>query len=74
MGEVNPYERQHRFSKAVKMVDKIEELNLTIEYLESMKLDDILQFSHDNGFRHPSETTWAIVKELYRKRKQQPFQ
>jgi len=74
MGEVNPYERQHRFSKAVKMVDKIEELNLTIEYLESMKLDDILQFSHNNGFRHPSETTWALVKELYRKRKQQPFQ
>ena len=67
MGD-NPYERQNRFLKAVRLVDNLESLSIPIDKAKqfSQKMRDNIAISC--GFPPPSEDTWDIVVDLYTKR------
>lgn len=70
---VNPYERQHRFFKAVKIVDRIEELGLKPFMVKSMDRKNKIKLAAQAGFPAPSEETWDYVVDLFSKRVVDPL-
>lgn len=73
MTETNPYRRQNRFYKAVKIVDAIEEIGLRLFNLQSMTIKQRVQISAQAGFPAPSEETWDYVIDLFSKRVVRPL-
>lgn len=72
MGD-NPYERQNRFLKAVRLVDHLETLSIPLAKASqfSQQMRDTLATSC--GFPPPSENTWGVVVDLYAKRVTAPL-
>lgn len=69
----NPYERQNRFFKAVKIVDTIEELGLKPFTVKSMSKKNKIKLAARAGFPAPSEDTWDYVVDLFSKRVVDPL-
>lgn len=73
MTDVNPYERQNRFFKAVKIVDRIEELGLKQFTVRNMDKKNRIKLAAQAGFPAPSEETWDYVVDLFSKRVVDPL-
>ena len=73
MIETNPYRRQNRFYKAVKIVDTVEEMGLRPFNLQTMTIKQRVQISTRAGFPAPSEETWDYVIDLFSKRVVSPL-
>lgn len=71
--EANPYRRQNRFFKAVKIVDRIEELGLRLFTISNMNLKNRAKLAAEAGFPAPSHETWEHVIELFSKRVVDPL-
>lgn len=71
--EPNPYRRQNRFFKAVKIVDRIEELGLRQFTVRNMDKKNRIRLSDQAGFPAPSEATWDVVVDLFSKRVVSPL-
>lgn len=71
--EFNPYRRQNRFLKAVKIVDRIEELGLQLFIIRNMNLKNRARLAAEAGFPPPSHETWENVIELFSKRVVDPL-
>lgn len=69
----NPYERQNRFLKAVKLVDKIEELGLMPFTVRQMDKKNQAKLAAMCELPFPSEETWQHVVELFSKRVVDPL-
>ena len=69
----NPYERQHRFLKAVKMVDKIEELGLMPFTVNRMTEKNKAKLAQLCDMPTPSAETWKYVVDLFSKRVVDPL-
>lgn len=66
--EDNPYKRQNRFFKAVKIVDRIEELGLKQFMVQNMDIKNRVKLAAQAGFPAPSQETWDVVVDLFSKR------
>lgn len=67
----NPYQKQARYKKAVIVVDVLEQKGISdVDLLTSEERKAIEVIA---GVRKLSEESWEIVKELYLKRKTDPF-
>lgn len=73
MTDENPYRRQNRFLKAVKIVDLIEEIGLKPFTVRNMDLENRVKISEKAGFPPPSQETWDYVVELFSKRVVDPL-
>lgn len=73
MTDDNPYRRQNRFLKAVKIVDAIEEVGLKPFMLLNMDTDNRAKLATKAGFPPPSQKTWDHVVELFSKRVVDPL-
>lgn len=71
--ELNPYRRQNRFLKAVKIVDRVEELGLQLFIIRNMNLKNRARLAAEAGFPPPSHETWEYVVELFSKRVVDPL-
>gem|GEM_PF-2638760 len=71
--ELNPYKRQNRFFKAVKIVDKIEELGLKLFTVKNIDTKNRVKLAAQAGFPAPSPETWDHVIELFSKRVVSPL-
>lgn len=71
--EPNPYKRQNRFLKAVKIVDTIEELGLKLFTVRNMDVKNKIKLANRAGFPAPSQDTWDYVIELFSKRVVSPL-
>jgi len=71
--EPNPYRRQNRFFKAVKIVDRIEELGLKTFTVRNMDKKNRIKLAGQAGFPAPSEKTWDVVVDLFSKRVVSPL-
>lgn len=71
--ESNPYRRQNRFLKAVKIVDRVEELGLQLFIMRNMNIKNRARLSAEAGFPPPSHETWEHVVELFSKRVVDPL-
>ena len=71
--ESNPYRRQNRFLKAVKIGDRIEELGLQLFIIRNMNLKNRARLAAEAGFPPPSHETWENVIELFSKRVVDPL-
>lgn len=71
--EPNPYKRQHRFFKAVKIVDRIEELSLKSFVVKNMDVKGRARLAAEAGFPSPSVETWDLVIDLFLKRVVDPL-
>ena len=69
----NPYERQNRFLKAVKIVDKIEELGLMPFTVKQMDKTNRAKLAQMCDLPAPSNDTWEYVVELFSKRVVDPL-
>lgn len=69
----NPYERQNRFLKAVRIVDKIEELGLMPFTVKQMDKRNKAKLAAMCEMPAPSEETWQHVVELFSKRVVDPL-
>ena len=69
----NPYERQHRFLKAVKLVDKIEELGLMPFTVNQMNEKNKAKLAQMCDMPTPSVETWKYVVDLFSKRVVDPL-
>lgn len=69
----NPYRRQNRFLKAVKIVDLIEEIGLKPFMVRSMDSENRTKLAAKAGFPTPSQETWDHVVELFSKRVVDPL-
>jgi hypothetical protein len=69
----NPYERQHRFFKAVQIVDKIEELGLMPFMVKQMDKPNRNKLAAMCELPPPSDETWQHVTELFSKRVVDPL-
>lgn len=72
MGD-NPYERQNRFLKAVKIVDRIEEIGLGPSAVRNMDEKNRARLAAQSGFPAPSDDTWQHVVDLFSKRVVDPL-
>jgi hypothetical protein len=70
----NPYEKQHRFLKAVRLVDALEELRIPVNTAERFTNQARLAVAANCDVGPPSDITWETVVDLYRKRVNVPFQ
>jgi hypothetical protein len=70
----NPYEKQHRFLKAVRLVDALEELRIPVNTAQKFTQQAKLAIAANSDVGPPSELTWDTVVDLYRKRVNIPFQ
>lgn len=73
MTEPNPYRRQNRFYKAVRIVDRIEQLGLHLFNVKNMSIKYRAKIANEAGFPAPSEETWDNVIDLYSKRVVSPL-
>jgi hypothetical protein len=71
--EDNPYKRQNRFFKAVKIVDRIEELGLKPFMVRNMDTKNRIKLASQAGFPAPSQDTWDVVIDLFSKRVVDPL-
>lgn len=71
--EPNPYRRQNRFLKAVKIVDRVEELGLQLFIMRNMNIKNRARLAAEAGFPPPSHETWEHVVELFSKRVVDPL-
>lgn len=71
--ETNPYKRQNRFFKAVKIVDRIEELGLKPFMVRNMDIKNRIKLAAQAGFPAPSQETWDAVIDLFSKRVVDPL-
>ena len=71
--EPNPYKRQNRFFKAVKIVDRHEELGLKLFTVKNMDIKNRVKLAAQAGFPAPSQETWDHVIELFSKRVVNPL-
>ena len=71
--EENPYRRQNRFLKAVKIVDRIEELGLRPFIIKDMNPKNKARLAAEAGFPAPSQETWESVIDLFAKRVVDPL-
>ena len=73
MADDNPYRRQNRFLKAVKIVELIEEIGLKPFMVRSMDTENRTKLAAKAGFPTPSQETWDHVVELFSKRVVDPL-
>ena len=73
MIEPNPYRRQNRFYKAVRIVDRIEELGLALFNVKNMSVKYRAKITNEAGFPAPSDETWDYVIDLFSKRVVSPL-
>lgn len=67
----NPYQKQARHKKAVTVVDVLEQKGIVdVDLLTSEERKAIEVIA---GVRKLSEESWEIVKDLYSKRRTDPF-
>lgn len=70
----NPYEHQHRLLKAVRIVDVLEESQISLQDARQFDEKKQLAICAGIGAGRPSKETWDMVCELYGKRLSDPFQ
>jgi hypothetical protein len=74
MQERNPYEHQHRLLKAVRIVDVLEESNISLSSARSLDKHEQFSIASQVNSGAPSTETWEMVCELYEKRVHANFQ
>jgi hypothetical protein len=74
MQERNPYEHQHRLLKAVRIVDVLEESNISLGSARSFDKNKQVAIASRVNAGAPSAETWKMVCELYEKRVNANFQ
>lgn len=74
MQERNPYEHQHRLLKAVRIVDVLEESNISLGSARSFDKQRQVAIASQVNATAPSAETWQMVCELYEKRVSANFQ
>lgn len=70
----NPYENQHRLLKSVRIVNALEELNVPLQEAQYFDNKHRLAVASYAEAGPPSNETWEIVCDLYKKRVSHPFQ
>lgn len=74
MQERNPYEHQHRLLKAVRIVDVLEESNISLGSARNFDKNEQFGVASKVNAGAPSLETWDMVCELYEKRVHANFQ
>ena len=74
MQERNPYEHQHRLLKAVRIVDVLEESNISLASARDFDKSKQFAVASQVNAGAPSLETWQMVCELYEKRVLANFQ
>lgn len=74
MQERNPYEHQHRLLKAVRIVDVLEESNISLGSARNFDKNEQFGVASNVNAGAPSLETWDMVCELYEKRVHANFQ
>jgi hypothetical protein len=74
MQERNPYEHQHRLLKAVRIVDVLEESNISLSSARGFDKHRQVAVASQVNSTAPSAETWNMVCELYEKRVHANFQ
>jgi cell division FtsZ-interacting protein ZapD len=74
MQERNPYEHQHRLLKAVRIVDVLEESNISLNSARDFDKQKQVAVASQVNAGAPSVETWKMVCELYEKRVSANFQ
>jgi hypothetical protein len=74
MQERNPYEHQHRLLKAVRIVDVLEESNISLGSARIFDKQKQVAVASQVNAGAPSLETWQMVCELYEKRVSANFQ
>ena len=74
MQERNPYEHQHRLLKAVRIVDVLEESNISLSSARDFDKQKQFAIASQVNSTAPSRETWDMVCDLYEKRVSANFQ
>lgn len=69
----NPYEKQHRFLKAVRIVDSLEELQIPVEAAKVFPEQQKQAVAMYANVGKPSAVSWDTAMSLYEKRVPFPF-
>lgn len=73
MQEQNPYEHQHRLLKAVRIVDTLEEIGVSLQSARTFDKKQQIAIAAQIESGPPSPETWDMVCSLYEKRVSAPF-